>query len=94
MHQLLTAFSSESGLKGCRVRLCPGRDGSAKRERSSALACWPLRMPEDWGRGRRGAGGRPDAVPCRSTGSRTQRSWYAVLLCGILDGVGCAGEEE
>ena len=52
MRKLLTAFSSESGLKGCRVRLCPGRDGSAKRERISALACWPLRMPGAWGRGR------------------------------------------
>jgi hypothetical protein len=36
MRKLLTAFSSESKLKGCRVRLCPGRDGSA-RGRASAL---------------------------------------------------------
>jgi len=94
MRKLLTAFSSESGLKGCRVRLYPGRDEFAKRERISALACWPLRMPEDWGHGRRGAGGRPYAVQCQSAGSRNQRSWYAVLPCGILDGVGCAGEVE
>src|SRR5947209_5309743 len=33
MRKLLTAFSSERGLKGCCVRLCPGHDGSAKRER-------------------------------------------------------------
>ena len=62
MRKLLTAFSSERGLKGCRVRLCPGRDGSAKRERLSALARWPLRIPEDWGRCRRGEGWRPYAV--------------------------------
>jgi hypothetical protein len=30
MRKLLTAFSSERELKGCRVRLCTGRDGSAR----------------------------------------------------------------
>jgi len=84
MRKPLTAFSSERGGKGSSGRVCPGRDGAAKRERSSALACWPLRLPEDWGRGRRGAGWRPYAVRWRSTGSGTQHCWYAALPCGIL----------
>jgi hypothetical protein len=60
----------------------------SQRERSSALACRPRRMPGDWGRGKRGAGWRPYTVRCRSASSGTQHCWYAALPCSILDGVG------
>jgi hypothetical protein len=55
MRKLLTAFSSERGLKGYRVRLCTGRDGEPEgtHQRSGMQAVAHAWRLGPWQEGRR-----------------------------------------
>jgi len=76
MRKLLIAFSSERELKGCRVRLCTGHDGSA-RGRASFWRAGLCTCPETGPRQK----GRWIAAVCRAMTERWQRD-TALLVRG------------